>query len=136
MTSGTFLVNVKASGYLELTKTVEVTKSERTFFLAVTPQPQTYNVIRLQAVDALTGETIRGVYFELARERDQLPEEGLSDTKGCYEFAIINTGSYLVKTRKAGYIAASKVYHVKPSMLTSSKENFFSLTIPLLKNNL
>ena len=101
----------------------------------LTPQPQTYNVLRLQAVDALTGDTIKGVYFELAREMDQIPEEGLTDPEGCYEFAIINTGSYLIKTKKAGYISLTKIYHVKPSMLTS-KENFFSLTIPLVKNNL
>jgi len=83
----------------------------------------------------LNGETIKGVYFELSREKDQLPEEGLTDPEGCYEFAIINTGSYLIRTKKAGFLPAKKVYHVTPQMLTSS-ENFFSLTIPLLKEKI
>ena len=71
-------------------------------------------MLRLQSVDALTGETIKGVYFELYREKDNLPEEGLTDPAGCYEFAIINTGSYHVRTKKAGYLPATKVYHIKP----------------------
>ena len=86
-------------------------------------------------MDAITGETIKSVFFELAREKDQMPEEGLTDPKGSYEFAIINTGTYTVRTRKAGYIPNTKTYIVTPHMLVDT-ENFFLVTIPLVKATL
>jgi len=92
--------------------------------------PQSYNVLRIQAVNAVSGESIKGVFFELSREKDQLPEEGLTDPEGCYEFALVNTGTYIITTKKTGFLSASKTINVKPSML---KDSFgLSLTIPLV----
>lgn len=81
----------------------------------------------------MTGETIKGVFFELTRELDQLPEEGLSDPQGSYEFAIINAGTYTIQTRKAGYLSTKKVLQVRPEMLMMN-ENFLNINLPLVKN--
>jgi hypothetical protein len=70
------------------------------------------------AVDALTGESIHGVFLELTRNRGMLlPEEGLSDQIGSYEFPIINTGLYRVTTRKVGYLDMEESIEITPEML-------------------
>lgn len=56
--------------------------------------------MRLYAVDAISGSTVKGVFFELAREKDMLPEEGLTDIDGCYQFELFNTGTYIIRTKK------------------------------------
>ena len=70
MSTGTFLLSVKSKGFLELTQPLEVTSKSRFFTFSLLQQPQSYNVLRLQAQDALTGEAIKGVFFELNRELD------------------------------------------------------------------
>jgi hypothetical protein len=50
------------------------------------------------------------VFFELTREMDQLPEEGLSDPQGSYEFALVSAGTYTIRTRKAGYLTTTRAF--------------------------
>jgi CelD/BcsL family acetyltransferase involved in cellulose biosynthesis len=66
-------------------------------------------VLRLQACDSLSGETIKGVFFELTRQMEERPEEGLSDPHGSYEFALVSAGTYTIRTRKAGYLQTTRV---------------------------
>jgi hypothetical protein len=60
-------------------------------------------MLRVSALDALTGEPIKGVLFELEREFNQNPEEGLTEVNGSYDFMMSNLGTYTIKTIKNGY---------------------------------
>lgn len=134
MSTGTFLLSVKSKGFLDLTQPLDITSKSRFFSLTLLQQPQSYNVLRLQALDALTGETIKGVFFELTREMDQLPEEGLSDPQGSYEFTLVSAGTYTIRTRKAGYLTTTRAFQVRPEMLQDMEHNFLSVNLPLVKN--
>lgn len=134
MSTGTFLLSVKSKGFLDLTQPLDITSKSRFFSLTLLQQPQSYNVLRLQALDALTGETIKGVFFELTREMDQLPEEGLSDPQGSFEFALVSAGTYTIRTRKAGYLTTTRAFQVRPEMLQDREDNFLSVNLPLVKN--
>jgi len=74
------------------------------------------------------------VFFELTREMDQLPEEGLSDPQGSYEFALVSAGTYTIRTRKAGYLTTTRAFQVRPEMLQDMEQNFLSVNLPLVKN--
>jgi hypothetical protein len=65
---------------------------------------------------------------------DQLPEEGLSDPQGSYEFALVNAGTYTIKTRKTGYLTTTRVLLVRPEMLQCVDQNFLCVNLPLVKN--
>lgn len=97
MSRGSFLLNMKAQGYLEINKKITIDPNQRVFEIQTEALNQNYNTLRVNAIDCLTQEAIQGVYFEIQREKDQLPEEGLSDEFGNYNFDITNTGTYIIK---------------------------------------
>lgn len=91
-----------------------------------------FNTLRLQAIDALSGESIHGVFFEMHRESEPLPEEGLSNADGSCEFLMAVAGTYTVKTQKVGFLGVERQIHVKPEMLV---DNDVMLTVPLVRND-
>lgn len=68
----------------------------------------------------------------MTREKDQLPEQGLTNDDGKYDFLLVNSGSYLVTTRKQGFAPTSRLYLVKAEMLIPRSEKFI-ICVPLLK---
>jgi len=47
MSSGNFLLNVKANGYSDINQNLDVSPLKREFTMKLEPLPKTYNVIRL-----------------------------------------------------------------------------------------
>ena len=131
MTTGLFLLSAKAKGFLTLHRSIEVTAKQRSFTIDCVRQPSTYNLLSLSALDALTGAPIKGVLFLLSPSLNVLPEEGLSDSHGTYDFPMTTLGAYTLTTVKQGYMQAMKTIEVTPAML-SSQENY-RLCVPMMR---
>lgn len=60
--------------------------------------------LKVEAINIQNGNPIKDVFFELWKEVNQLPEEGLSDSNGQYEFTIKCIGMHLINAKKSGFI--------------------------------
>jgi hypothetical protein len=73
---------VKAKGFKEFNKYIELDRRNYQFIL--TPLNKDIKQVNLQAINIITGQPIKNVLFEIFKEVNMNPEEGLSDEKGVF----------------------------------------------------
>jgi hypothetical protein len=83
---GNYLINAKIKGFKEVNKYIEI--GNREFNIQCEPELSKVSILKVQAIDILSGKPIKNAFFELWKEHTQLPEEGLSNENGSYEFMV------------------------------------------------
>jgi hypothetical protein len=75
---------------------MELRYGQREFKFIFIPLTTFSPALKIQAVNVETGAPIKGVYFELWKEDNQVPEEGLTNSNGIYEFIVRSLGMHVV----------------------------------------
>ena len=68
--------------------------------------------------------------FGLWREHNTMPEEGLSDANGNYEFTMKNVGVHAIIASKQGFVTCSKQLSMTKAAMETCPE--LTITVPMM----
>lgn len=135
LTTGSYLINVKAKGFKEINSVIHINSNTPTFYdFQMIKQVQANQIsIKIQTFCATDGDSIPNVYLQLQKENLQQPEEGLTDNDGKTVLKFKDIGIHYIRAEKQGYLPLVKKINLTKDFI---EKGYNHISIPLIKDDL